>query len=76
MLTPFVLLALASGLFRLALSAWLSRRYGLRLAVPQLLAGALVVLAGLPEMLRPLPWPLPLSVTLGVLLPDLLFRRG
>lgn len=76
MLTPFVLLAVASGLSRLALTAWLKRRYGLRLAVPHLLAGALVVLAGLPEMLRPLPWPLPLSVTLGVLLPDLVLRRG
>ena len=76
MRTDPTLLAVASGASRLALNYALQRWLGVTLAVPHLLAGALVVLAGLPEMLRPVPWPLPLSVTLGVLLPDLVLRRG
>lgn len=76
MLTDPTLLAVTSGASRLALNFALQRWFGATLAVPHLLAGALVVLAGLPEMLRPVPWPLPLSVTLGVLLPDLVLRRG
>mgnify|MGYP006932350547 CR=1 FL=1 len=30
----------------------------------------------LPEFLKPLPFPVPLSLILGLLLPDLLLRRG
>ena len=33
-------------------------------------------LAGLPEFLRPFPFPVPVGVTIGLLLPDLLVRRG
>ena len=76
MFTDFTLLVIASGLTRLGLSALVFRRFNLRLSVPQALAGALVVLAGLPTIMTPLPWPLPLSVTLGLLLPDLLLRRS
>jgi hypothetical protein len=43
---------------------------------PQVLAGALVVLAGLPEFIKPFPFPVPLGLTLGLLLPDLLLRRA
>ena len=43
---------------------------------PKLMAGALVVLAGLPEFLRPFSFPVPLGVTIGLLLPDLLVRRS
>ena len=43
---------------------------------PQVLAGALVVLAGLPEFIKPIPFPVPLGLTIGLLLPDLLLRRG
>jgi hypothetical protein len=35
-----------------------------------------LVLAGLPEFIKPLPFPIPLSLTLGLLLPDLLLRRA
>ena len=39
------------------------------------LAGALLVLAGLPDILRPFPFPVPLGLTIGLLLPDLLLRK-
>jgi hypothetical protein len=40
-----------------------------------LLAGALVVLAGLPDMLQPVPFPVPLGFAVGFLLPDLVLAR-
>ena len=46
------------------------------LSVPQVLAGALVVLAGLPDVLKPVPFPFPVGLVVGVLLPDLLFTRS
>jgi hypothetical protein len=76
MFTTFTALALAGGGLRLVLEWQLKRRWDISLAVPQALAGALVVLAGLPEFLKPLPFPVPLSLILGLLLPDLLLRRG
>jgi hypothetical protein len=76
MFTTFMALVLAGGGLRLVLEWQLKRRWDISLAVPQALAGALVVLAGLPEFLKPLPFPVPLSLILGLLLPDLLLRRG
>ena len=76
MFTTFTALALAGGAIRLVLQWQLKTRWDISLAVPQILAGALVVLAGLPSMLQPFPFPVPLSLTLGLLLPDLLLRRG
>ena len=76
MFTTFTALALAGGGLRLVLQWQLKRRWGISLAVPQILAGALVVLAGLPSILQPLPFPVPLGLTLGLLLPDLLLRRA
>jgi hypothetical protein len=75
MFTTFTALVLAGGGLRLVLQWQLRRRWNISLAVPQALAGALVVLAGLPSMLQPIPFPVPLSLTLGLLLPDLLLRR-
>ena len=71
----YSLLAAAGGVL-LALQWGVQRRWGITIGVPQALAGAVVVLAGLPEFLRPFPFPVPLSVTIGLLLPDLLVRRG
>ena len=75
MFTTFTALALAGGALRLVLQWQLKKRWEMSLSIPQALAGALVVLAGLPEFLKPLPFPVPLSLTLGLLLPDLLLRR-
>ena len=55
MLTLFTALALAGGALRLVLQWQLRKRWDISLAVPQVLAGALVVLAGLPEFLKPFP---------------------
>ena len=76
MLTLFLLLAAAGGVFRLVLEWQLKKRYGITIGIPQALAGALVVLAGLPEFLKPIPFPVPLGITIGLLLPDLLVRRS
>ena len=77
MFTTFTALVLAGGALRLVLQWQLRRRWDISLAVPQVLAGALVVLAGLPGILQPFPFPVPLSLTLGLLLPDLIMtRRG
>ena len=77
MLTTFTALALAGGALRLVLRWQLRRRWEISLSIPSVLAGALVVLAGLPEFLKPLPFPVPLGLTLGLLLPDLIMtRRG
>ena len=75
MFTPFARLMAAGVGFRLTLSWVLRRRFGLTLAIPQALAGALLVLACLPSWLQPIPLPIPLGVTLGVVLPDLLLTR-
>ena len=76
MITLFVLLAVAGGLLRLVLNWQLKKHWGVSIGIPQALAGALVVLAGLPEFLEPIPYPVPLSLTISLLLPDLLLRRG
>jgi len=75
MLTTFTLLTAAGVGFRLALAWGLRRRYDLRLTIPDALAVVLLVLAGLPSWLSPIPFPLPFSFTLGAVLPDLLIRR-
>ena len=75
-LTLFTALALAGGALRLVLQWQLKKRWGISLGIPQALAGALVVLAGLPEFIKPFPFPVPLGLTLGLLLPDLLLRRA
>lgn len=76
MITYFTALLLAGGATRLTLNWKLKQRWGIVLGVPQALAVLLVILAGLPELLKPFPYPIPLSVTLGLLLPDLFFRRA
>ena len=76
MLTVFVLLIVVGGVVRLALEWQLKKHWGITPGIPQALDGALVVLAGLPEMLRPFPFPVPLGLTIGLLLPDLLLRRS
>ena len=76
MISTFVLLTVVGGLCRLGLNWVLRRKLGVSLGLPPILALALVILAGLPEFLRPFPFPVPLGITIGLLLPDLLVRRG
>ena len=76
MLTIVLLLTGAGGVVRLVLQWLVRKRWEITIGVPKALAGALVVLAGLPEFLRPFPFPVPLGITIGLLLPDLLVRRG
>ena len=76
MFTTFTALALAGGALRFVLQWQLRKRWDISLAVPQILAGTLMVLAGLPSILQPFPFPVPLSLTMGLLLPNLLLRRG
>jgi hypothetical protein len=74
MLTLSTLLALAGGVFRCGLTYLLWRRYHRVVTVPPVVAALIVVLSLLPDWMRPVPWPLPLSITVGLLLPDLLLR--
>ena len=76
MFTPFVLLFAAGVGLRLTCAWYLRRRFNLILAAPQAFVVVLLVLAGLPSWLQPVPFPVPLSLTLGVVLPDLLLSRG
>ena len=76
MITYFTALLFAGGAIILALNWKLKKRWGIVLGVPQALAVLLVILAGLPELLKPFPFPVPLSVIIGLLLPDLFFRRA
>ncbi|MEY8096328.1 hypothetical protein AB9F29_02775 [Falsihalocynthiibacter sp. S25ZX9] len=76
MLSTFTLLTLGSTAFRLGLNWGLKTKTDYRISVPQILVGALIVLAELPDILKPIPFPLPLRLTLGFFLPDLLLRRG
>jgi hypothetical protein len=75
MIPEFVLLAVAGGVLRLGLGLLVLQRSAFVFCVPQLLAAAVVVLAGLPDLLKPFPFPVPLGFALGFLLPDLLLAR-
>jgi len=76
MFTIFTSLAVAGGALRLVLNWQLRKRWGIFLVVPQTLAIAFLVLAGLPDFLQPLSFPIPLGMTVGLLLPDLFLRKG
>jgi hypothetical protein len=75
MLSSFTLLTLFGVSFRLAFSWLLITKFSLRLAIPQSLAGACLVLACLPSWLQPFAFPLPLGFVVGFLLPDVLLDR-
>ena len=76
MISTFVLLTVVGGVWRLGLNWVLQRKLGVSLGLPPILALALVVLTGLPDILSPISIKLPLGLVLGLLLPDLLLRRA
>lgn len=75
MLTHFTLLCAAGAGLRLVISYGLVRFRNTRLIIPQGLAIVFLALAAMPDWFKPIPFPLPFSVTLGFVLPDLLTRR-
>lgn len=75
MFTHFTLLFAAGVGSRLVASWALRRTTEVTISVPQALAVVLLVLAMLPSWLQPVPYPLPFSLTLGLLLPDLVLSR-
>lgn len=74
MTMSFWLLALAGGLLRAGINYWLHKHHYWRFTLPSVLAASLIVLAGLPDLLKPITFPFPLSLTLGFLIPDLVLR--
>ena len=76
MISTFVMLTVVGGVCRLGLNWVLRRKLGMSLGLPPILALALVVLTGLPDILSPVSINLPLGLVLGLLLPDLLLRRA
>jgi hypothetical protein len=75
MIPTFVPLATAGALFRLGLNWVLRRKLGVSLALPPVLALAILLLTILPDMITPIDINLPLGLVVGVLLPDLVLRR-
>ena len=69
MFTTSTLLAIASGAIRLGLTYAFWKSFGWLVTLPPAVAGLLLGLAALPDLLKPIPWPLPLSMTLGLVLP-------
>ena len=73
----FTALALAGGALRLVLQWQLKTRWGIspwQSHKPWL--GPSWSWRDLPEFIKPFPFPVPLGLTLGLLLPDLLLRRA
>ena len=76
MISTFVLLTVVGGVCRLGLNWVLRRKPGVSLGLPSILALALIILTGLPDILSPVSINLPFCLVLGLLLPDLLLRRA
>jgi hypothetical protein len=75
MFTSFTLLVLSGGAIRLGFGLVLLRKSGWYLTMPHLLAASVLVLAALPDFIKPVPYPFPFSLTLGFLLSDLVLGK-
>ena len=75
MISTFLLLTVVAGVCRLGLNWVVRRKRGLSLGLPPILALALIILTGLPDIVSPISINLPLGLVLGLLLPDFLLRR-
>ena len=75
MISTFVLLTVVGGVCRPGLNLVLRRKLGVSLGLPPILALALVILTGLPDILSPVSINLPLGLVLGLLLPCLKFAE-
>ena len=76
MISTFVLLTVVGGVSRLGLNGVPLRKLGMSFGLPPILALAVIILTGLPDILCPVSINLPLGLVLGLLLPDLLLRRA
>ena len=76
MISTFVLLTIVGSVCRFGLNWVLQRKLGVSLGLPPILALALIILTGLPDILSPISINLPMGLVLGLLLPDLLLRRA
>ena len=76
MISTFVLLTIVRGVCRLGLNWVLRRKLGVSLGLPPILALALVILTGLPDIISQVSINLPLGLVVGLLLTDLLLRRA
>ena len=76
MISTFVLLTVVGGVSRLGLNWVLRRKLGMSVGLPPILALAVIILTGLPDILSPVAINLPLGLVFGLLLPDLLLRRA
>ena len=76
MISTFVLLTVVGGVCRLGLNWVLRRKLSVSFGLPTIMALALIILTGLPDILSPVSINLPLGFVLGLLLPDLLLRRA
>ena len=76
MMTIFMLLALAGGALRVALNYAVRRKLGVAIGLPPLLALVVLLLAVLPDIITPIDINLRLGLVVGLLLPDLVFRRA
>ena len=76
MISTFVLLTVVGGVCRFGLNWVVRSKLGVSFGLPPILALALIILTGLPDILSPVSINLPLSLVLGLLLPDLLLRRA
>ena len=75
MISTFVLLTVVGGVCRFGLNWVVRRKLGVSSGLPPILALALIILTGLPDILSPISINLPLGLVFGLLLPDLLLRR-
>ena len=62
MISTFVLLTVVGGVCRLSLNWVVRRKFGVSLGLPPILALALIILTGLPDILSPVSINLPLSL--------------
>ena len=76
MFSSFTLLCVLGVSLRLALFLFLRWKWDVRPLIPNGLSYCIVLLAMMPAWMQPVPLPVPMSLALGFVLPDLLLARS
>ena len=76
MFSSFTLWCVLGVSLRLALFLFLRWRWSVRPLIPNGLSYCIVLLAMMPAWMQPVPLPVPMSLALGFVLPDLLLARS